>query len=127
MAVENFNFTDFYILYEGHPRYNTSEIIEDEVIEVILQKYEMILFTGKGELFGDPRFGADLDRFLHETRVSSDFVKSEITTQIELYIPEIAGINYELEVRFTVNPESYSDMMFIDFKIKDYEVYSYFG
>ena len=127
MAVENFNFTDFYILYEGHPRYNSLEIIEDEVIEVVLQKYEMILFTGKGELLGDPNFGADLNRFLHETRVSGDFVKSEIVNQIELYIPEIAGINYELTVRFTENPESYSDMMFIDFKIRDYEVYSYFG
>jgi hypothetical protein len=125
--MANFNFTDFYILYEGHHRYNPNEIIEDEVIEVIIQKYEMILFTSKGELLGDPEFGADLYKYLHETRVSSDFIKSEIISQIESYITEIAGINYVLDVRFVADPERYQDMMFIDFKIKDYEVYSYFG
>ncbi len=125
--MANFNFTDFYVLYQGHPRYSPDELVEDEIIEVVLQKYEMILFTTKGELLGDPDFGADLTRFLHETYVSADFVKKEITTQINNYIPELSTINYELEVRFVTNPESYSDMMFIDFKINDYEVYSYFS
>ena len=125
--MSTFNFIDFYILYPDHVRYNSTELIEDEVIEVILQKYEMILFTSKGELLGDPIFGADLYNYLHETRVSADFVKSDIIEQIQLYIPEIAATNYELNVTFAVNPESYSDMLFIDFKIKDYEVYSYFG
>ncbi len=124
--MANFNFTDFYILYKGHPRFNEDEIIEDEVIEVIIQKYEMILFTSKGELLGDPDFGADLHRFLHETRVSGDFVKSEIINQIEKYILEISDINYQLDIRFTADPDNYQDMLFIDFKIKDYEIYSYF-
>ncbi len=125
--MANFNFTDFYILYEGHPRFNPLEIIEDEVIDVIIQKYEMILYTSKGELLGDPDFGADLYKYLHETRVSADFIKSEIINQIENYIPEISGINYQLDIRFAMDPERYQDMMFIDFKIKDYEIYSYFG
>lgn len=125
--MANFNFTDFYILYEGHPRFSPLEIIEDEVIDVIIQKYEMILYTSKGELLGDPDFGADLHKYLHETRVSADFMKAEIINQIESYITEIAGINYQLDVRFTMDPDRYQDMMFIDFKIKDYEVYSYFG
>ena len=33
------NFTDFYIKYEGHPNFTDKELIEDEVIKVVIQKY----------------------------------------------------------------------------------------
>ena len=45
------DFTDFYIEYPGHPRFRDLQIIEDDVVRIILQKWEMILFTNKGELF----------------------------------------------------------------------------
>ena len=37
------SFIDFYIGYIGHPRFRDPELIEDDVIRVIVQKYEMIL------------------------------------------------------------------------------------
>lgn len=121
-----FDFTDFYIKYEGHPNYNSTEVIEDEIINVIVQKIEMILFTGKGEMLGDPNFGADLERFLHETKVSADFVEKQITEQIALYIPELEAINYELDVSFAENPTSFSDVMFINVSFKEIEVNVFF-
>jgi hypothetical protein len=59
------SFTDFYIKFPGHPKFNDAEIIQDEIIKVIIQKIEMILFTNRGELLGDPNFGGDLLRYLH--------------------------------------------------------------
>ena len=44
------SFIDFYIGYPGHPRFRDPELIEDDAIRVIVQKYEMILFTNKGEV-----------------------------------------------------------------------------
>ena len=118
------SFIDFYIGYPGHPRFTSSGIIEDDVIRVIVQKYEMILFTNKGELFGDPNFGADLLSLLHETRVSASSVELDIKAQIADYIEEIDDINYSLKVEFYEDPENYQDVMVIGFKIKDYEVYA---
>ena len=43
---------DLVIRYDGHPKYISNKIIEDDEIEVIVQKLEMILFTNKGEIFG---------------------------------------------------------------------------
>ncbi len=60
-----FDFTDFYIEYPGHPRFRDLQIIEDDVVRIILQKWEMILFTNKGELFFEPNFGGDLEKLLH--------------------------------------------------------------
>lgn len=117
------NFTDFYICYPGHPRYNTTELIEDDVIRVIIQKYEVLLFTNKGDVLGFPDMGCDLEELLHESRVSSDFVEGEIEQQIFTYIPEIAEINFTVDVKFYDDPERYQEWMEINFRLRDYDVY----
>ena len=127
--MAKFNFKDFYIKYNGHPLYELNRIEEDDVINVIVQKYETIIFTNKGEVLGDPDFGADLLLLLNETKVSSQFVENTINEQINNYIPEIVanGISYNLQVVFTQDPNNFQDMMFIYFSIADYEVYAQIG
>jgi hypothetical protein len=121
------DFTDFYILYKDHPRYVPKELIEDEVVNVIIQKYEMILFTNKGEVLGDPEFGANLLELLYQTKVSESYVVSTIDEQIAIYIPELANTNYTLNVVFVQDPENYQDIMFVNLKIADYSVYAQIG
>jgi DNA-binding ferritin-like protein (Dps family) len=121
------DFTDFYILYQGHPRYVPNELIEDEVIRVIIQKYEMVLFTNKGEVLGDPEFGANLLELLYETKVSASHVQDVINQQIATYIPELLNTNYSLNVVFVQDPENFQDMMFTYLKVADYEVYAQIG
>lgn len=125
--MPSIDYTDFYILYRGHPRFEPSELIEDELIRVIIQKYEMILFTNTGEVMGVPSMGANLLELLYETKVSSVFVKNKINQQISQYIPEIANVNYFLDVAFTQDPNSYQDIMFIRFQIGEYEVFAQIG
>ena len=80
--ASNFNFIDFYIRYPGHPDYIPLELIEDDVVKVIIQKYEMILFTNKGEVLGEPNFGGDLTLLLHETKLSSESIQGDLMAQI---------------------------------------------
>jgi hypothetical protein len=121
--MANFNFTDFYLGYPGHPRFRDLDLIEDDVIRVIVQKWEMILFTNKGEVFFDTEFGGDLPYYLHQTRLSSDSIKNDLKNQIGSYIPEINGIEYTLEVSFFEDPERYQEYMEVFFQIKDLDVY----
>lgn len=120
--MSDLNFKDHYIGFRGHPKFVVNKIIEDDPIRVIIQKYEMLIFTNKGDLLGDPDFGCDLQRLLFETKVSDVRVKSLISQQIDKYIPEISGINYELDVVFYDNPEKYQEIMVVKFKLLDYEV-----
>lgn len=120
--MAEFDFKDHYIGYKGHPKFIVNKIIEDDVIRVIVQKYEMILFTNKGELFGDPDFGCDLPILLFQTRISAQNVKRIIQNQINTYISELANTNYQLEVTITNDPENYQEVMIIDFQIADVEV-----
>jgi hypothetical protein len=119
-----FNFTDFYIGYPGHPRYESSKFIEDDVIRVIVQKYEMIVFTNKGELLGDPNFGADLPILLNETRLSAESIEYDIRAQIADYIPEIDGIPYILQVEIFEDPDRHQEYMEILFQIRDLDVFA---
>jgi hypothetical protein len=121
------DFTDFYILSPDNPNYVSYEMIEDEVIKVIIQKYEMMLFTNKGEVLGMPDFGADLLILLYETKVSGDSVKQSIIEQIGAYIPELLNTNFTLDVVFTQDTINYQDMMYIYLKLADYEVYAQIG
>jgi hypothetical protein len=122
--MAEFDFRDFYIGYEGHPKFTVNKIITDDLIRVIIQKYEMLIFTNKGELLGDPNFGADLERLLYETKISAPAVRSIIIDQINEYIPELKDVNYQLDVTFEEDPERYQDVMVVEFKLADYEVYA---
>lgn len=125
--MASFDFTDFYVLYRGHPRYTSGEINESEIVNVIIQKYEVMLFTNQGEVLGDPNFGANLLDLLYQTKVSASFVKRRIEEQIQAYIPELSSINYNLNVVFVQDPEKHQDIMFVNLRFADRDVYAQFG
>ena len=125
--MNTLDFRDFYIKYNGHPRYVSDEIIEDDVVNVIIQKYEMLLFTNKGEVLGEPGLGCDLLMLLNETRVAANYVEDTIRKQISKYIPELDNMNYSLKIVFTEDTENYQDIMYIYFQLADYEVFAQVG
>lgn len=118
------DFQDLYLAYPGIPNYQPNVIVEDDVIQVIIQKYEMLIMTDKGELFGDPNFGCDLPRLLFQTQISATKVTSIIQQQLQLYIQEISTVNYDLNVVFMTDPSNYQDVMIVNFQIADYEINS---
>ena len=122
--MASLNSIDFYILYPGNPGYIDGRMIEDDLVRVIIQKYEMILFTNKGEVLGDPNFGGDLPKLLYQTKVSAQTVEKSILEQIFDYIPEISNINFQLTVDFYADPSNYQDIMEVNFQIADYQVYA---
>jgi hypothetical protein len=118
------DFTDFYIEYPGHPRFRDLQIIEDDVVRIILQKWEMILFTNKGELFFEPNFGGDLEKLLNEPRLSAETIESDLKGQISSYISELNTVPYTLRVTFYEDPERHQEYMEVYFSIADYDIYA---
>jgi phage baseplate assembly protein W len=114
------DFKDFYIRYKGHPRYNSTKIIADDLVEVIVQKLEMILFTNKGEVLGDPDMGCDLEYYLWETNLSNRNLEQKIIEQIDLYIPELSLLNYEFNLQIVEG--DVTDMLYLNFLIRGFNV-----
>jgi phage baseplate assembly protein W len=111
---------DLVIRYDGHPKYEKNRIIEDDEIEVIVQKLEMILFTNKGEVLGDIELGCNLEYYLWRTRVTTGTLKSKVEEQINSYIPELATLGYIFNI--DLYEGTLRDILFLNFIIKGYNV-----
>lgn len=111
---------DLVIRYDGHPKYISNKIIEDDEIEVVVQKLEMILFTNKGEIFGDLNLGANLEYYLWQTNVSDINIKRIVEEQITTYIPELLSIGYSLDIYLYEG--ELRDILNLDFTIRGYNV-----
>ena len=122
-----FDFKDFYVMYKGNPYYEGDKIEEDSVIRVIIQKYYNLLFTNKGDLLGDPDFGANLEELLYETGLDDVSVRQVIIDQLEIYIPEIFGTSFDIGVVFVEDPYNYQEMMFINLTISDFDIITQVG
>ena len=111
---------DLVIRYPGHPKYELGRIVEDDDVEVIVQKLEMILFTNQGEVLGDINIGVNLEYYLWQTRVSTGTLKKKVDEQISTYIPELVDLGYTLTVN--VFEGTLRDILYLDFVIKGYNI-----
>lgn len=116
------NIQDFTIRWDGHQKYKKGKIIENEALEVIIQKLEMILFTNKNEVFGQDSlgFGADLEKYLWQTKVSGDLIKTKIVDQINQWLQELVIMGYEINI--DIYEGTFRDIMEINFIIKGYNI-----
>lgn len=110
------DYKDLYIRFPGHPDYAANKIFTEQKLEQVITKLEVVLFTNKGELLGDPEFGADLLKYLWRINISKQTIASVITEQISRYIPELVG-NYELDIQIyppnTITDNPYDAMRLI--------------
>ena len=92
---------DLTIRWDGHTKYVKNKVIEDDLIEVIVQKLEMVLFTNSDEIYGQDGYfvGADLEYYLWETKIGTDILKGKISQQINTYIPEMNLIGYDINLK----------------------------
>lgn len=122
-----FDYTDFYIIDSSFNKFNDTELIEDDLIRIIIQKYQVLVYTTKGDVLGDVNIGTDLPELLYQTRLSAQSVEEVISEQIVSYIPEITQTPYELTVVFEQDPENYQEIMVISFKIDEFEIVNQIG
>jgi phage baseplate assembly protein W len=111
---------DLVIRYPGHPKYQEGRIVEDDDVEVIVQKLEMILFTNKGEVLGDTDIGCNLEYYLWQTKVTTGNLKSKVNEQIQKYIPELVTMGYTLSVDLFEG--TLRDILYLNFVIKGYNI-----
>lgn len=111
---------DLNIRGRSHPKFNSRRVIEDRTLEFIIQKLENVLLTNRGEVLGDPNFGANLEYYLWSTNVPVAKIQNEITNQINTYIPELNQFDYKLNVQ--IFEGTYRDILQVNIRIKDNKV-----
>jgi len=92
---------DVYLKIPEDPNYDPTQIeIEDDLFNFV-QYIEMILTTNRGEVFGAPELGANLESYLWNQHITAGTIKSEINRQIFQMCPNLsARIAFEVDVQF---------------------------
>lgn len=116
------NVTDFTIRHRGHPKFKSDKIIEDDIIEVIVQKLEMLLFTNTKEVIGENGFdfGMNLEYLLWETKIPNIIIEGRLNKQINKWIPELNKMGYDMEL--ILHEGEVRDILVLEFFIKGYNV-----
>ncbi len=122
-----YDYVDFYILDPNYNKFIDSELIEDDLVRLIIQKYQILVYTSNGDVMGDYNLGTNLIDLLYETRLSGEVIKEVIDGQIQKYIPELATTPYNLTVQFEQDLENFQDIMFVAFEIDQFQVVNQIG
>lgn len=118
--MPNSDHKDFYIRNTSHPNYKDTVFVEEDLLTVILQKLEMLIFSNKGDLLGDSNLGSNLGYYLWSTKVPSSEIRRIMVNQISTYIPELETMGYSLVV--DMYEGDVRDIMYLRFKIKGYNI-----
>jgi len=116
----NSDHNDFYIRDKKHPNYEPIQVIESELINVIIQKLEMIIYSNKGDLYGDVGFGSDLEYYLWETTIPQIEIQKKMDGQIHKHIPELYKMGYSLSIE--IYEGTVRDIMYLRFVINGYNL-----
>ncbi len=91
---------DLYFKMPEDPAFDFAETEVEDELERFLQCVEVVLTTRRGDVLGEPTFGANLEDYLWSTRSSSVQVAQAIRSQLEAFCNEFTSVNYDVEVSF---------------------------
>lgn len=112
---------DIYLKIPNDPNYLSGEIeVEDDLFNFV-QYIEMILTTNKGEIFGAPSLGANLEAYLWNPNITKATIKNEIMLQIYDYCDELCSrITFDIDVNFIKG--QLTDSIIVDIEIDGKQV-----
>lgn len=84
-------------------------------LDIFLTQVQMILETPRGTVYGQPKFGNSLSRFLHEFNADAKEIKTHTRGQIQEYCPLAKDIPFDVQVQFLKG--EVSDMVVVDISI----------
>jgi|TARA_B110000908_G_C10267533_1_gene465919 hypothetical protein len=106
---------EFYIKNMEDPGFDASFMQSDEEIGMLLTQIETCIFTKKGDVLGDPAFGANLEDYVYSFMFNDSMLKNVITEQFNRYIPLARKYNTQVEVEFLGQNER--NVVFVDITI----------
>jgi hypothetical protein len=106
---------EFYVKNIGEPNYKPNEMQSDAELELLLTQISTLLFTRKGEVLGDPGFGANLEDYVYELRYNDYQLKTVIDYQLSEYVP--LASKYNVDISIEVVDDVSNHIVFLDITV----------
>lgn len=96
------------------PSYKADQIEVTDALEACIGKLKMLIFTRKGEVLGDPRFGLNLEDLIYDFNISEKGLRDEIQKYLITYVPEFENLGGTFDLKFYLGTNR--DIATLDFK-----------
>ena len=106
---------EFYVKNIGEPNYKSDVMQQDSELSMLLTQIQTMLFTRKGEVLGQPNFGANLEDYVYELRYNDYQLKTVIDNQIAEFIP--LASKYNVSVCIEVVDDVTNHVVFLDITV----------
>ncbi|MEG1008852.1 MAG: hypothetical protein RSE41_02910 [Clostridia bacterium] len=111
---------ELYTRNPSDPRYQKNILEHSNVIEMIISKVKMILGTTPGQIFGEFKFGLDIESLIFQSNINEFNLEKKIKEQINQYISEASDYKIDASVQF--GKAEFYDYAIIDILINDTKV-----
>ena len=91
---------DLYVKAEGDPNYDPNKLQSESEIAQLISQLETTLFTNRGDVLGEPEFGANLEDLVYTLGYNEEQVQHVIDEQIKQYVPLAKKYNVSITVKF---------------------------
>lgn len=103
---------EFYIKSLDDPNFDPYKLQSESEIAQLLAQIELVLFTNKGDVLGNPGFGCSLEDLVYEFTYNAGQIEAEINTQMLLFVPLAQKYDVKTTVEFLSGTQR--DAIFID-------------
>lgn len=97
------------------PNYNPFQIETTDPVEICVGQLKMLLLTNKGEVFGDPKFGMNLEDLIFNLELSETSIRKEMDLFLTTYVPLFRKLGGSYTLKFFAGTQR--DIATIDFAI----------
>jgi len=91
---------ELYIRTLDDPNFDPKKLQSQTEIAQLLTQIETILFTSRGDVLGDPSFGANLEDLLYEFNLNEETIQASIERQLAHYCPLAQKYNTQVVAKF---------------------------
>lgn len=91
---------DFYVRVKGDPNYDRFKVHSESELSQLIGQLETMLFTNRGEVLGDPEFGANLEDLVYSLSYNETQIQDVIDEQVNRYIPLAKKYKLQTTVQF---------------------------
>lgn len=107
---------ELYIKTNGDPNYDPEKLQSDSRTATLLAQIDVILFTRKGEVLGEPGLGCNLEDLVFSLSYNDTQIQSVIEEQLARYVPLAAIMNVTVDVEFDTSSID-RDAIFVNINI----------
>lgn len=91
---------EFYVRAQGDPNFDPNKIHSESEIAQLIAQIETMLFTNRGEVLGEPNFGANLEDLVYSLNYNEGQIENMLRQQLEAYIPLAQKYNTQIDIQF---------------------------